>query len=46
MIDTIINFIVDHWIIIFGVLAVIGLVLTLEDDKLINLKDIKGILKK
>jgi len=40
------EFVVNHWIIIFGVLAVIALVLTVEDDKFIDLKHIKGILKK
>jgi hypothetical protein len=40
------EFVVNHWIIIFAVLAIIGLVLSFEDNKLIDLKDIKGILKK
>jgi hypothetical protein len=46
MIDTFVNFIIDHWIIMFAILAVIGIVLSFEDNKLIDLKDIKGILKK
>ena len=46
MIDAIVSFVVDHWIIIFAIGAIIGIVLTLEDDKLISLKDIKGIMKK
>lgn len=44
--DIIVKFICNYWIIIFGVLAVIALVLTVEDDKFIDLNKIKGIMKK